>query len=85
MVVKADVAVNHFVRFGKGSWFVSVNTFRFEDREEIFRHSIVIRISSPSGKPPRPCGRWVFLQCRARRCCGGRYAAGFRSSPKSRW
>ena len=34
--------------------------------------------SSPSGKPPRPCGRWVSRQCRARRCCGGRYAPGFR-------
>ena len=42
-------------------------------------------ISSPSGKPPRPCGRWVSRQCRARRCCGGRYAPGFRFSPKSRW
>lgn len=27
----------------------------------------------------------VSRQCRARRCCGGRYAPGFRSSPKSRW
>ena len=26
MVVKADIAVNHFVCFCKGIWFVSVNT-----------------------------------------------------------
>ena len=47
MIVKADIAVNHFVCFNEGSRFVTVDTFCFEDGKEIFRHSIIIRISFP--------------------------------------
>ena len=43
------------------------------------------KISSPSGKQPRPCGRWGVPQYRALHGCGGRCAPGFRFSPKSRW
>lgn len=42
-----DIAVNHLIGFGKGRRFMRVNALRFEDRKEIFRHGIVIRISSP--------------------------------------
>ena len=56
-----------------------------QDIEDIKGALAQIYPSSPSGKQPRPCGRWVSRLCRARRCCGGRYAPGFRSSPKSRW
>ena len=42
MVVKVDVSVDHFISLGKSGRFVPVNTFCFEDREEIFRHGIVI-------------------------------------------
>ena len=44
MVVKVDIAVNHLVGFREGRWFVAVDTLRFEDGEEIFRHSVVIRV-----------------------------------------
>lgn len=44
MVVKVDIAVNHLVDFREGSRFVAVNTLGFEDGEEIFRHSVVIRV-----------------------------------------
>ena len=44
MVVKVDIAVNHLVGFREGSRFVAVNTLGFEDGEEIFRHSVVIRV-----------------------------------------
>ena len=47
MVVEVDVSVNYLVGLGKGSGFVSVDTLRFEDGEEILRHGIVIRISFP--------------------------------------
>ena len=46
MVVKVDVAVNHFIGLREGSRFVAVDALCFEDREEIFRHSVVIRIST---------------------------------------
>lgn len=42
MVVKMDIAANHLVGFREGSRFVAVNTLRFEDGEEIFRHGVVI-------------------------------------------
>ena len=44
MVVKVDIAVNHLVGFREGRRFVAVDTLRFEDGEEIFRHSVVIRV-----------------------------------------
>ena len=44
MVVKVDIAVDHLIGFGKGRRFVTVNALRFEDREEIFRHCIIIWI-----------------------------------------
>ena len=47
MVVKVDISVNHLVGLGKGSGFVAANTLRFEDREEIFRHGVVIWIAFP--------------------------------------
>lgn len=47
MVVEVDVAVNHLIGLGKGSGFVSVDALCFEDREEVLRHGIVIRISFP--------------------------------------
>ena len=46
MVVEVDIAVNHFVGFGKSSRLVAVDTFRFENRKEIFCHRIVIRVSA---------------------------------------
>ena len=45
MVVKVDISVNCLIGFRKGGRLVAVNAFRFEDREEIFRHGIVIRVS----------------------------------------
>ena len=45
MVVKMDISVDHLVGFREGSRFVAIDTLRFEDREEIFRHGIVIRVS----------------------------------------
>ena len=47
VIVKMDVTVNHLIGFREGCRFVAVNTLRFENREEIFRHGIVIRISFP--------------------------------------
>ena len=47
MVVKVDITVNHFVGFGEGFQLVSVNTLRFEDGEEIFRHGVVVWVSFP--------------------------------------
>ena len=44
MVVKVDVAVNHLIGLGESGRFVAVNTFGFEDGEEIFRYRIVIRV-----------------------------------------
>ena len=42
MVVETDKAVDHFVYFGKGSRFVTVDALCFAGREEIFRHGVVI-------------------------------------------
>ena len=44
VVVKMDVTVNHLIGFREGRRFVAVDTLRFEDGEEIFRHSVVIRV-----------------------------------------
>lgn len=41
-----DCKSEYSVGFGKGSRFVAVNAFRFENREEIFRHGVVIRIAN---------------------------------------
>ena len=46
VIVKMDVAVNHLVRFQKGSRFVAVNAFCFENGKEIFRHCVVVRVSA---------------------------------------
>ena len=43
MVVEVNIAVNHLIGFGKGRRFVAVNTFCFEDREEIFRLGVARR------------------------------------------
>ena len=42
MVVKVDVPVDHFIGLGKGGRFVAVDTFCFEDGEEILRHGVVV-------------------------------------------
>ena len=44
VVIKMDIAVNHFVGLGECSRFVAVDALRFENREEIFCHCVVIRI-----------------------------------------
>lgn len=46
MVVEMDVSVDQIISFAKGSRFVPVEAFRFEDGEEVFSHRIVIRIPS---------------------------------------
>lgn len=46
MVVEVNIAIDQLIGFRESSRFVTVNTFRFEDREEIFRHGIVIRVSA---------------------------------------
>ena len=45
VVVKMDIAVNHFICFGEGSRLVAVDALCFENGEEIFCHCIVIRVS----------------------------------------
>ena len=40
-----DIAVDYLVGLREGGRFVTVDTLRFEDGEEIFRHGIVIRVS----------------------------------------
>ena len=44
MVVEVNVFVNDLLRFGEGSEFNTVNTFRLEYREEVFSQSVVIRV-----------------------------------------
>ena len=46
MVVEVNVSVNHLISLGKGSGLVPVDAFCFEDRKEIFGHSVVIWVSS---------------------------------------
>ena len=45
MVVEVDVFTYEEASLLIGADFHSIDTFGFENREEIFRHSIVIRIS----------------------------------------
>ena len=44
MVVEVNIAINQLIGLRKDSRLVTVNTFCFEDREEIFRHCIVIGV-----------------------------------------
>ena len=74
--VDKDHLHNHLI-FNAVS-FVDYKKYHSNKQSYHFIRRTSDRISSPSGKPPRPCGRWVSRQCRARRCCGGRYAPGFR-------
>ena len=46
MVIEVNIAANYFVGLREGGWFVAVDTFCFENREEIFCHCIVIWVSS---------------------------------------
>ena len=43
VVVKMDVAVNHFIGFRKGRWFVAADALCFENGKEIFRACTVIQ------------------------------------------
>ena len=47
MVVEVNKTVNHLIGFREGIQFTAVNALGFEDGEEVFCHSVVIRISPP--------------------------------------
>jgi len=47
VVIKVNVSVNEIIRFLECPRFVPLDTFCLQDREEIFRHRIVIGISFP--------------------------------------
>ena len=47
MIVEIDEIVNEIIRFLKRLWLMAVDTLRFENGEEVFRHSVVIAISTP--------------------------------------
>ena len=46
-VIEVNLSVNQFVRFLERLWLVAVDALRFQNREKIFCHGIVIRISFP--------------------------------------
>lgn len=46
VVVKMDIAVNHFICFGEGCRLMAVDALCFENGEEIFCHCIVIWVST---------------------------------------
>ena len=46
MVIEINIEINPFVGFFERSWLVPIDALHFEDREEIFRHSVVIAVSS---------------------------------------
>ena len=47
VIIEVNIPVNQFIRFLDRLWFVAVDALRFQNREEIFCHGIVIRISFP--------------------------------------
>lgn len=47
VIIEVNIPVNQFIRFLDRPWFVAVDALRFQNREEIFCHGIVIRISFP--------------------------------------
>ena len=47
VIIEVNIPVNQFIRFLDRLWFVAVDALRFLNREEIFCHGIVIRISFP--------------------------------------
>ena len=46
MIVKVNVIINHSSSFLKGRYLCPVNALCFENREEIFSQSIIIRIAT---------------------------------------
>ena len=46
MVVEIDVVVDQYSGLAKGGRKMSVDALRFEDGKEIFRHSIVVAVST---------------------------------------
>ncbi len=47
MVVEIDKIINQFSGLLKGLDLLAVDALCFEDREEIFRHGVVIAVSTP--------------------------------------
>ena len=45
VIVEMDVSINQRIGLVEGVGFVPVNTFGFEDGEEIFCHCVIIRIA----------------------------------------
>ena len=44
IVIEVNEPLYQIICFLKCLWFMPVDTLRFEDGEEIFRHSVVIRV-----------------------------------------
>ena len=47
MIVEMDEIVNEIIRFLEGLRLMAVDALRFENGEEVFRHSVIIAISTP--------------------------------------
>ncbi len=46
-MVEMDVAVYPISGLVKGGWLVTVDALCFQNAEEVFRHGVVITVSSP--------------------------------------